>query len=386
MNIKTTPEEAPYPLQSQGSQTVSNKDVFQPVNVGMKSNRAGKFKIYKHGRKHKSSERFNYFMRKVISSVDAPLAAQTTLGIQSIIIGSHPHRAREEVKDYTQDISKIAHRTRLEPLPESSKIQQRLSSTINKVLNDEQRNTSRSDKQNIDNKMHRTSTEELGEWIQESIKRPQKQISSDKASSLKHKNEENEDEQSRIDEQDEIHSETVSPQYDNNTTKQVAELMHLANTTNRIFIPVKKAEKDEDDPTDSIYTEEKDPPMNHEGTVVFSKQGFIKVGKGRHEPSDYISHDNFILNGINKQIFSNLPLFKKFPLLKIFKQWKFNTNNCRYLRKREMLCKNLILSKPQFAEGFASVTCSINEIKDLKFLEIKKNAIFGRKQQSLLEK
>ena len=126
--------------------------------------------------------------------------------------------------------------------------------------------------------------------------------------------------------------------------------------------------------------------MNHEGITVFSKQGFIKVGKGRHQPSDCISHDNYILNGINRQIFSNLPLFKKFALLKTFKQWKFNANYNRYLRKREVLCKNYILSKPQFAEGYTMITSAINEIKDLKFIEIKKNAIFGRKQQSLLEK
>lgn len=51
--------------------------------------------------------------------------------------------------------------------------------------------------------------------------------------------------------------------------------------------------------------------MNHEGTTVFSKQGFIKVGKGRNQPSDYVSHDDFVLEGINKQIFANLPLFRK---------------------------------------------------------------------------
>lgn len=155
---------------------------------------------------------------------------------------------------------------------------------------------------------------------------------------------------------------------------------------NRIFIPVKKYEQIPEDQAESVYTEHPDPPMNHEGITVFSKQGFIKVGKGRHQPSEYISHDNFILNGINRQIFSNLPLFKKFTLLKTFKQWKFNANYNRYLRKREVLCKNYIPSKPQFAEGYTMITSAINEIKDLKFIEIKKNAIFGRKQQSLLEK
>ena len=160
----------------------------------------------------------------------------------------------------------------------------------------------------------------------------------------------------------------------------------LSSIANRIFIPIRKVEKEDPEYDTKIYKEELEPPMNHEGTTVFSKQGFIKVGKGRGQPSDYISHDNFILNGINKQIFSNLPLFQKFPLLKTFKQWKYNARQSRYIRTREILCKNLICSKPQFAESFSLITCAINEIKDLKFLEIKRNAIFGRKQQSLLEK
>lgn len=126
--------------------------------------------------------------------------------------------------------------------------------------------------------------------------------------------------------------------------------------------------------------------MNHEGTVVFSKQGFITVGKGRGQPSEYISHDNFILNGINVQIFQNLPLFTKFQMLKTFKQWKYSARYNRYLRTRTNLCKNLVLSKPQFSEAFGLIVIALNEIKDLKFLEIKRNAVFARKQQSLLEK
>ena len=154
----------------------------------------------------------------------------------------------------------------------------------------------------------------------------------------------------------------------------------------KIFIPIRKVNEDESEYENKVYKEELNPPMNHEGTTVFSKQGFIMVGKGRGQPSEYVSHDNFVLNGINKQIFSNLPIFSKFQLLKTFKQWKYNSAYNRYLRKRESLCKNLISSKPQFAEGFAMITVCINQIKDLKPLEIKKGVIFARKQQSLIEK
>jgi hypothetical protein len=126
--------------------------------------------------------------------------------------------------------------------------------------------------------------------------------------------------------------------------------------------------------------------MNHEGTTVFSKQGFIMVGDGRGQPSDYISHDNFVLDGINKQIFSNLPIFRKFQMLKTFKQWKYSAQYNKYLKTRELLCKNLIASKPQFSEGYVMINEAINDIKDLKFVEIKRSAIFARKQVSLIEK
>ena len=135
-----------------------------------------------------------------------------------------------------------------------------------------------------------------------------------------------------------------------------------------------------------LYKEEFNAPLNHEGTTVFSKQGLIMVGKGRSMPSDYISHDNLVLNGINKQIFSNLPLFRKFQMLKTFKQWKYASQYKKYLRTREALSRHLVPSKPQFAEGYVKINAAISEIKDLKFLEIKKSTIFARKQQSLIEK
>lgn len=180
-----------------------------------------------------------------------------------------------------------------------------------------------------------------------------------------------------------ILDEDIQPKYDNKTTQNLCDLMNQANT---IIYPVRKVNEDESEYDQKVFKKELNPPMNHEGTTVFSKQGFVMVGKGRHEPSDYVSHDNFILEGMNKQIFSNLPLFQKFPILKVFKQWKYNTKYSRYLRNREILCKHLVPSKPQFAQSFMMVTMAINEIKDLKLIEVKKSYIFARKQQSIVEK
>lgn len=49
-------------------------------------------------------------------------------------------------------------------------------------------------------------------------------------------------------------------EYDNKTTKQVANLMNQANKMNKIFIPLEMADKK--DP-DKIYNEVEQPPINH---------------------------------------------------------------------------------------------------------------------------
>lgn len=149
---------------------------------------------------------------------------------------------------------------------------------------------------------------------------------------------------------------------------------------------MRKVTEDDSEFGKKLYKEEFNAPQNNEGTTVFSKQGLIMVGKGRGMPSDYISHDNLVLNGINKQIYSNLPLFSKFQILKTFKQWKYAAQYKKFLRTREALSRNLIPSKPQFSEGYVKINEAISEIKNLKFIEIKRGVIFARKQQSLIDK
>jgi hypothetical protein len=55
------------------------------------------------------------------------------------------------------------------------------------------------------------------------------------------------------------------------------------------------------------------------------------------------------------------------------------------VENREKLARNLIWSKPQFAKGYAIISEKLNELKNLKFIEIRKNTIYGKKQQSTLE-
>lgn len=61
-----------------------------------------------------------------------------------------------------------------------------------------------------------------------------------------------------------------------------------------------------------MYREMKNPPENHAGVVVFSKSGFVTVGKERNATSDFISNEDFITHGVNTFILKDIPFFKKF--------------------------------------------------------------------------
>ncbi len=56
----------------------------------------------------------------------------------------------------------------------------------------------------------------------------------------------------------------------------------------------------------------KNAPDNHGGIVVFSKNGFVNVGKNKGQMSTVVTNQEFITNGITNFILKDLPFFKKF--------------------------------------------------------------------------
>lgn len=72
-------------------------------------------------------------------------------------------------------------------------------------------------------------------------------------------------------------------------------------------------------------------------------------------------------------------------MLKTFKQWKIQARRNHYIRKRAQLSKNFIFSKPQFSQYYGYIMPAINSLKPLEFIELKKNFIYGKKQQSTLD-
>lgn len=226
---------------------------------------------------------FKNRMKRVIVSLDKrrkfnATALPASLGIQSIIIGSPYHEKEEEkvlieggrtaqLRSHDYETAgmverKLSRTTKLEPLTSPAIANH----SRDKELNDQFREADLDQIMSGKGRHTNVSTESKPKGAESKV--PEIEIES---------------------------------KYDNKTTQNLCDLMNQANK--RIFIPIKKIQEDESEYETKIFKEEPHPPMNHEGTIVFSKQGFITVGKGRNQPSDYISHDNFVLEGINKQIF-----------------------------------------------------------------------------------
>jgi hypothetical protein len=61
-----------------------------------------------------------------------------------------------------------------------------------------------------------------------------------------------------------------------------------------------------------MFKENKNPPENNAGVVVFSKNGFVSVAKDKNGITDFISNDDYILDGVDHMRLKEIPFFKKF--------------------------------------------------------------------------
>ena len=53
--------------------------------------------------------------------------------------------------------------------------------------------------------------------------------------------------------------------------------------------------------------------------MVFSHNGFIKVAKNENEATEFISKEAFIDEGMTMNVLRNTPFYKKFLIMKVFK-------------------------------------------------------------------
>ena len=86
------------------------------------------------------------------------------------------------------------------------------------------------------------------------------------------------------------------------------------------------------------------------GNMVFSHKGFIKIAKDDTEPTEFISKEQFIDEGVTMQVLRDVPFYKKFTVMKNFKRWWYTSRGSYYKKCREKLAHNFIFAKPIFSE------------------------------------
>jgi len=90
--------------------------------------------------------------------------------------------------------------------------------------------------------------------------------------------------------------------------------------------------------------------------LVFNKEGFVTIAADKHGVTDFISRDEVIKQGVEIMVLNQLPFFRKFLVLSVFKQWKQTMNRNVFMKNRLKLAKNFIFAKPIFGQKFLSLT------------------------------
>lgn len=131
--------------------------------------------------------------------------------------------------------------------------------------------------------------------------------------------------------------------------------------------------------------EAKNPPANNEGMAVFSNRGLTLVGKGKDQPSEFISSENFIIEETGRHLYGKIPFFRHFRPLKAIRMWRAEAARARYERKRERLARNFVFSKGLFSEHYPAFAKSMHKLETLNCFDITLKTIYGKKQQAMLD-
>ena len=71
--------------------------------------------------------------------------------------------------------------------------------------------------------------------------------------------------------------------------------------------------------------------------MVFSQNGFVKLGAEKGSITDFISKEQFIDEGVTFMMLAKVPFFKKFRAMKVFKRWKYTMRASVYKKCRQKL-------------------------------------------------
>ena len=120
--------------------------------------------------------------------------------------------------------------------------------------------------------------------------------------------------------------------------------------------------------------------------MVFSHQGFIKLARHKGEATDFISKEQFIDEGVTMQVLRDIPFFKKFLSMKVFKRWRYTARGRHYQQCRDALAHNFMFAKPVFSERFMPLISKINETRFLQPIVIEYPQQYGKHQQQLFHR
>ncbi len=152
-------------------------------------------------------------------------------------------------------------------------------------------------------------------------------------------------------------------------------LKQLQQDRDKIFIPLQAESLNYGQAM--IFKETKNPRVVEQGNVVFSKNGFLKIAPTKNQLTDFISKEQFIVDGVTGMVMNNVPFFRKFHLLKNFKHWRHSMRQSYYMKTRQKLAQNFIFAKPIFMERFQPLVEKMNETKFLELVEIRRKTIYG---------
>jgi hypothetical protein len=152
--------------------------------------------------------------------------------------------------------------------------------------------------------------------------------------------------------------------------EQVTSLLNkVKKTKEQVFLPLEMYSN----PNGAGFILKEARNQDEVGDLVFNKEGFVSMAADKNGVTDVISRDEVIQQGVENLVLNQIPWFRKFCILRVFKLWKQSMERNVFLKNREKLAKNYIFSKPIFSSIQQKLTENLNEIRFLKFIDAKPN-------------
>lgn len=120
-------------------------------------------------------------------------------------------------------------------------------------------------------------------------------------------------------------------------------------------------------------------PEDISGNLVFTKQGFFEIPKEKGAASRFISKKEFAMETMNFDILSKLPFVQNYHKHKQLKVWRTKARAMWYRSRMKLLSQDLWLAKPILTAKMPEVLDCLNDIRDVKALDIHENYMYGKR-------